>query len=627
MSCPYCSYMEKKEKAERKEHGKSAMIFRRFRLVIIFFIVAFVVIAGRLVYIVAFQGEEYSQAALSQAESSAITLTAKRGDITDKNGIVLATSTIVYELILDPALILTNEDDYLEPTLAALSEYFGFDEDEMRETIYDNPDSHYIVIGEELTYSEIEGFVAAKEEDSDIVGVFTNETYKRNYTFSDLASSVLGFMSGTDGIYGLELQYNDELNGTDGVQYTYVNNDNVIETVTKEAENGNTIKTTIDYSIQSIVHTKIEEFLEENPSLTVAVIIQDPNTGAILAMEDSNDFDCNNPYDLSHIYTEEELAEMSDEEIVEARSSVWTNFCVTSNYEPGSTFKPFTYAAGLEEGIISPDDTFTCYGSLEILEEEVSCHITSGHGTLTAKEAIAQSCNVALMYMSEEIGASTFSEYQSNFGFGKYTDIDLPNEASCSSLLYDETMSELDLATNSFGQNFNLTMIQLSTAFCSLINGGYLYQPYVCQGIYSDAGELIQSTSPTLVARTVSEETSETVKEALRTVVTEGTGTAAAIDGYVISGKTGTAEKAERDGESYVVSFIGFAPYENPEVVCYVVIDEPESGDTSGVSSGLFNSIMTDVLAILDVTPASEDYDPEGVYNTETETETEADEN
>ncbi len=304
---------------------------------------------------------------------------------------------------------------------------------------------------------------------------------------------------------------------------------------------------------------------------------------------------------------------------------MWTNFCVTSNYEPGSTFKPFTYAAGLEEGIISPDDTYTCYGSLEILEEEVSCHITSGHGTLTAKEAIAQSCNVALMYMSEEIGASTFSEYQSNFGFGKYTDIDLPNEASCSGLLYDETMSELDLATNSFGQNFNLTMIQLSTAFCSLINGGYLYQPYVCQGIYSDTGELIQSTSATLVARTISEETSETVKEALRTVVTEGTGTAAAIDGYVISGKTGTAEKSGRDGESYVVSFIGFAPYENPEVVCYVVIDEPESGDTSGVSAGLFNSIMTEVLAVLNVTPASEDYDPEGV-ETGTETETEADE-
>ncbi len=293
MSCPYCDYMEKKEK-EKKEHGKSGMIARRFRLVIIFFIVAFVVIAGRLVYIVAFQGEEYSQAALSQAETSAITLTAKRGDITDRNGIVLATSTIVYELILDPALILTNEEDYLEPTLAALSEYFGFDEDEIGEMIYDNPDSQYIVIGEELTYSEIEGFVAAKEEDSDIVGVFTNETYKRNYTFSDLASSVLGFMSGTDGIYGLELQYNDELNGTDGVQYTYVNNDNVIETVTKEAENGNTIRTTIDYSIQSIVHAKIEEFLEENPSQTVAVIIQDPNTGAILAMEDSNAFDCNN---------------------------------------------------------------------------------------------------------------------------------------------------------------------------------------------------------------------------------------------------------------------------------------------------------------------------------------------
>lgn len=611
--------MNDKKGRSRKKRVKTGegRTRRRFLIVTRVCLAALFVVALRLVWIAVFNGDAYTQAVLAQTESSTSTVTAKRGDIVDSNGITLAASTLVYNLILDPKVILTDEDRYLDSTVAAIEEYFDISESETRELIENNPARSYIVIAEELTYSEVEDFIAAKEADSSIAGVWLEEEYKRNYTFSTLASSVLGFLENGSGAYGLEAEYDDVLTGTDGVEYTYVNSENVVETVRKEAEDGNTIKLSLDYNIQTIIENHIAEFLSEVDAENVAVIVQDPDTGAILAMADSKTFDCNNPHDLSVAYSDEEIEAMTDEETTEALSELWANYCISEAYEPGSTYKPFTVASALEENIISMSDTYYCGGSLTYYDTTISCHKESGHGTITAEEGIAYSCNVALMEISQQIGAEIFSTYQRSFGFGQLTGIDLPGEISCENLLYDETMSVIDLATNSFGQNFDITMIQMSTAFCSLINGGYYYQPYLVSGIYTSDGELIESTEATLVSRTVTEETSDSIKQALRLVVIEGSAQSAAVDGYIISGKSGTAEKLGRDDDVYLGSFIGFAPYDDPEVVCYVVIDEPDPDAGTGLAAALFGEIMEEVLPYMGITTASEDTDP---FASETET-------
>ena len=595
---------------KNKRPDKDIAMQRRFMTFVMIVFVMFAVIILNIIRIYIVKGDEYTQKALSQVETSTITISAKRGDITDSNGITLATSTKVYDLILDPKLILTD-DDYLEPTVSALCECYGYDEEELITLINDNPNSHYIVLMEELTYAQTTDFLDMQDADADIVGVFMESNYKRNYTYGTLACSVLGFTEDGEGAYGLEYEYDDVLTGTDGSQYTYVNSENIVETVTNAAADGQSIMTTIDYNIQAIVEEKIEEFFEDDDADVVAVIVQDPDTGAILAMADSNNFDPNDPRDLTVSYDEDEIDDMSDEEVVEALNDLWSNFCISSSYEPGSTFKSFTLAAALEEGTVEMTDTYYCGGSLEYLGETISCHNTSGDGTITVSEGIALSCNVAFMQIAEELGADAFAEYQSDFNFGSLTGIDLPGEMSCVNLLYSaDDMTVLDLATNSFGQNFNVTMIQMSTAFCSLINGGYYYKPYLVGAIYDADGNVVSTTDSVLISRPISTGTSELIKESLRLAVTDGTGKKAAVDGYVISGKTGTAQKNDKTTSEYVVSFIGFAPYEDPEVVCYVVIDTPASGQESGLAASVFSDIMSEILPYLNVAGEDEDTDP-----------------
>lgn len=581
---------------------------RRMTWIYVIALAALAVVVLRLFGILIFHGEKYTRSAKSQTESSVVTLQAKRGDITDRNNVTLATSTQTYNLILDPAVILSDETRYLSDTVDAICTCFPFEKSDIVERIRSNEKSHYVVLMRKLPYSDVEGFLAMKEENRNIVGIWLEKNFTRNYTFGSLASAVIGFTDNGRGTYGLEYMYDEELTGTDGREYSYINSENVVESVRKEAEDGNTIKTTIDYNIQSIVEAKIQEFMEENESKTVAVMIQDPNTGEILAMADSDTFDCNNPRDLSGRFSEEELDAMSDAEVTAELSEVWKNFCITQSYEPGSVFKPFTVSCALEEDITDLDSQYYCPGSKQVYEELIHCHYIEGHETITTRMAIAKSCNVALMNMAEDMGVKTFVKYQEKFGFGKYTGIDLPNEMSCLPLLYKEdNMSPVDLAINSFGENFNVTMVQVSSAFCSLINGGYYYKPFIVDKIYNAGGELVKSVDKTLVSRTISQETSDQIKEAMRYTVTTGTGKDAAVDGYIIAGKTGTSEKPEDD--KYVVSFIGFAPFDNPQVVCYVVIDEPSSGDESGVSTGFWASIMEEVLPYMNITPASEDTD------------------
>lgn len=595
-------------KREKNEDINTRNLNKRFSIIAIVFFVLFACVVVRLFWILVFDGDKYKKAAIKQTEAGNVSIVAKRGDILDRNNVQLVTSTKVYNLILDPKVILTNPDKYLEPTISLIEKCFGISKEELRKDVEENPKSSYVVLKKGLTYTQTEEFTTLKAEDRNVNGVWLEDNYKRNYTYDTLASSVLGFTSDGAGEYGLEYQYNKELTGTDGMEYSYVNSDNTVESVRREPIDGCTILLTLDYNIQAIAERYIEQTLQQTKAKAVAAIVQNPNTGEILAMADSGKFDCNNPRNLSVRYTQEQIDAMDDKATLEALIDVWKNDCVTKSYEPGSTFKPFTVSMGIEENKISPDDSFDCTGNQVFFEgteweKSIWCWERAGHGTLNVKGAIAMSCNISLAQIAGKIGKEIFTKYQKKFGFGQYTDIDLPNEMSCETLLYNkDNMTDLDLATNAFGQNFNVTMVQLSTGFCSLINGGNLYKPFIVKNIYNANNELVKSNDKTLVAQTISLDTCKYIKECLREVVVNGTSPLAAIDGYKISGKTGQAQKYDKEEELYVISYIGFAPYENPEVVCYVTIDEPaQEFAASTYAVELFRNIMSETLSYMNV--------------------------
>ena len=330
-----------------------------------------------------------------------------------------------------------------------------------------------------------------------------------------------------------------------------------------------------------------------------------PGTGEVLAMASYPNFDLNNPRDLSGLFSEEQLKNMSEEDKIKELNKLWRNFCVSDTYEPGSTMKPFTIAAGLENGTLKGSETYVCPGYLDVGKWRIKCNKKDGHGTQTLKQAIANSCNVALMHVGAAIGPEEFSKYQHIFGFGEYTGIDLPGEASTDKLLFaPDKMGNADLATNAFGQNFNVTMLQLAAGFNSLINGGNYYEPHVVKQIRDADGNVIENKTPVLTKKTISEETSKLLRTYMESTVTEGTAKAAQVPGYAIGGKTGTAEKYPRNHGKNLISFIGYAPQENPEIMLYVVIDEPnvENQANSSYAIKLAQKIMAEAFPYMKIT-------------------------
>ena len=393
-----------------------------------------------------------------------------------------------------------------------------------------------------------------------------------------------------------------------------------MEKTIKNAVNGNTLVTTIDATIQSVAEKKIAEFNEayansyrqgEGGATHIGVLIMNPNNGDVLAMAQYPNYDLSNPWDLSAYYPEEEIAAMDEDAKLDALNKLWQNFCVTYTYEPGSTAKPFTVAAGLETGTISRNDTFYCDGYEQLSGFTVKCvaYNKGGHGMQTLEQTLMNSCNDALMQMSYRIGAANFSKYQQIFGFGQRTGIDLPGEARTDSLIYTyDNTSQLSLATNSFGQNFNTTMIQLGSAFCSVINGGKLYQPRLVSKITDENGNVIQDMEPTLLRETISKTTSDTLKQYMYSTVTAGTGNTAKVDGYSMGGKTGTGQKIPRDGINYLVSFIGFAPVDDPQLMIYCIVDEPNSPDQphSSFAQNIVREILEEILPYMNIYPDEE---------------------
>ena len=615
----------KRRKNQFKFLTKKFPVRMQRKLVMLFMVVilAFVILIGRITYINITKGSRYTKQVLDQQNYGSRVIPYKRGDIVDRNGTKIATSERVYNVILDVA-VMTTEDksgnqNYVEPTIEVLKDCFGISEQEVRSVIEEKPKSRYVVLKKGIDYETAQKFNEIDNNTKDypdVKGIWLEDDYTRIYPYNSLASDLIGFSySGNSGAIGIERAYNDVLNGTDGREYGYFDTDSSIKRTVKAAKNGNTVVSTIDITLQSIVEKQILAFNEEHSgegqdgSKNTAVLIMNPNTGEILAEAMYPNFDLNNPRDLSDVYTEEKWNKMSDDEQLQAMSDIWRNFCVSDAFEPGSTMKPFTVAAGLETGALKGDETFYCGGYLHVGDNDIGCHLRSGHGTETIKDAIANSCNVALMHIGEAIGVDDFTRYQRIFGFGEYTGIDLPAEASTSALLYtSENMTAVDLATNSFGQNFNVTMTQLASGFCSLINGGYYYQPHVVKQIQDEDGNVIETKDPVLLRKTISAETSTQVKEYMKATMEYGTGKRAAVEGYDIGAKTGTAQKLPRKDGKYLLSFIGYAPQENPEVVVYVVIDEPnvESQDDSSLVLSLSKAIMEEAFPYLGITKTDE---------------------
>ena len=586
---------------------------------------ALVVLLGVITYINFHSGEKYKKQVLSQAQQKYQnrTIPSKRGSIYDRNGNLLATSNKVYNVILDCRTI-NSETDYIEPTIRALENIFGVEETAVRKALTDDEtkDSQYWVIKRAASMddqkafedycdlSDTTGLTAAEiKERQNVKGVWFEEDYQRVYPYNELACDTLGFTYSRDSAdYGLEGYYNSSLVGIDGRQYGYLNDDSNVEQTIIEAKDGNNLETSLDLGIQQIVEKWVNAFMESTGAKNIGVIVENPNNGEILAMDGGDRYDLNDPRDLSDQYTKEEQAAMSDSETMTILSDRWNNFCVTDIYEPGSVVKPIVMAAALEQGKISTSDTFYCDGfqnfGVEGNMTTIKCANIYGHGMETLAEVIANSCNDAMMQIGAAMGAENFLKAQSTFNFGSRTGIDLPNEGY--GIMHTiETMKETELACSAFGQGFSCTMIQEINAMCSVINGGYYYQPHLVTKIKDASGATVKNISPILQKQTISESISADIRSYMQASVEQGTSMTSKVQGYSSGGKTGTAEKYPRGNGKYVVSFIGFAPVEEPQVVIYVVIDEPNVEDqaSSVYAQYVAQAILSEMLPYMNIQP------------------------
>lgn len=610
------------EQLKKNKYRRKKVMLKRVHtkgmVALVMVVVILMALGGQVFRINYTHGETYAKAVLDHQTYTSTELPYKRGQILTGDGTVLAYSERVYNLILDVKLMLSDVE-YKEPTLSALCKYFNLNRSELEQKVSENSQSRYQKLLSNLTTDQIADFknlMADSTEGKNIKGVWFEDSYIRKYPLGTFASDVVGFASATNGgELGIESQYDEELTGTNGTTYSYVDEGLEVTETQKNAVDGNNIVTTIDYNVQSIIEKCILEYNEEKPSKNTAVVVADPSNGEILGMASYPTFNLNDPRKLTGMYTDEEIKDMSDEEYRNNLYSLWTNYCVSESYEPGSTFKPVTVASALEEGVVKDGDTYVCKGFETVADYKLKCHVFStigSHGSLTVEQALMNSCNPYMIHLALEMGNSRFAYYQSLFGFGKTTGIDLPGETT--GIVYGDRMTTIDAACNSFGQTINVNMMQMMAAYCSIINGGMLYQPHIVKRIESANGEVVKEYKANLVRQTITASTSKLLRRYLKNTVEEGTAKKAGVTGYSVAGKTGTAQKGDRKDNKWIISFIGHAPAENPKFAIYVVIDEPYgTTGTSGSSADvltLTHNILEKLLPYMNVyKDASDEYE------------------
>ena len=544
---------------------------------------------GRLIYLMVFDAEYYQELAedLHERERE---IKAARGEIVDRNGVVLATNrtvctiSVIHSQIEDP-----------ETVIRVLSDELKMDEADVRERVEK-------VSSMEKIKTNVEKDTGDKIREYDLAGVKVDEDYKRYYPYDELASKVLGFTGGDNqGIIGLEVKYEEYLKGTNGTILTVTDARGIeLEGVAEdriEPVAGETLKISLDYNIQEYCEQAALKVLEEKQADSVSVLLMNPQNGEIYAMVNVPEFNLNEPFELN---TGEE-ASLSDEELQDALNQMWRNGCINDTYEPGSTFKIITSAACLEEGVVSLDDTFVCPGYRIVEDRKIRCHKVGGHGTETFVEGIQNSCNPVFMDIGLRLGSERFYDYFEQFGLMQLTGVDLPGEAG-TIMHKKEDIGTVELATMTFGQSFQITPIQLATTVSSIVNGGNRVTPHLGMAVLDGEGNVIEEFEYKTEKGIVSEETSETMQMLLESVVSEGSGKNAYIDGYSIGGKTATSQTLPRSANKYIASFLGFAPADDPRILGMVVIHNPQGVYYGGtIAAPVLRTIYDNVLPYLGI--------------------------
>ena len=566
--------------------------YNKKKILVVFVCAALILCAliGRLVWLMIFDAEYYQELAQDLHERER-EIKAARGEIVDRNGVVLATNrtvctiSVIHSQVGDP-----------ERVIEVLSSELEMEESEVREKVEK-------VSSMERIRTNVDKETGDRIRDYDLAGVKVDEDYKRYYPFNDLASRVLGFTGGDNqGIIGLEVKYEDYLKGTNGTILTVtdargIELDGVAEDRIEPVD-GQTLRVSLDYNIQAYCQQAAENVMEEKQAEAVSILLMNPQNGEILACVNVPEFDLNDPYELNNGVDADSL---SDEELQDQLNQMWRNRCINDTYEPGSTFKIITASASLEEGVVSLDDTFFCSGYRIVEDRKIRCHKVGGHGQETFVEGIQNSCNPVFMDIGLRLGADRFYDYFEKFGLLKLTNVDLPGEAG-TIMHRKEDIGTVELATMTFGQSFQVTPIQMAVTVSSIINGGTRVTPHVGMAVLDENGETVEAFDYETEDGIVSEESSETMQMLLESVVSEGSGKNAYIEGYSIGGKTATSQTLPRSANKYISSFIGFAPADDPQILGIVIIHDPQGVYYGGtIAAPVLRDIYDNVLPYLGI--------------------------
>ena len=566
--------------------------YNKKKILVVFICAALILfgLIGRLVWLMIFDAEYYQELAQDLHERER-EIKAARGEIVDRNGVVLATNRTVCTIS-----VIHSQIEDADLVTEVLCSELGLEEDKVREKVEK-------VSSMEKIQTNVDKETGDRIREYDLAGVKVDEDYKRYYPFDDLASRVLGFTGGDNqGIIGLEVKYEDYLKGTNGTILTVtdargVELDGVAEDRIEPVA-GETLQVSLDYNMQSYCQQAAENVMVEKQAEAVSILLMNPQNGEIYAMVNVPEFDLNNPYDLNTGVDEESL---SDEELQDQLNQMWRNRCINDTYEPGSTFKIITASACLEEGVVSLDDTFVCPGYRIVEDRKIRCHKVGGHGQETFVQGIQNSCNPVFMDIGLRLGADRFYDYFEKFGLLKLTNVDLPGEAG-TIMHKKEDIGTVELATMTFGQSFQVTPIQMAVTVSSIINGGTRVTPHVGTAVLDENGEKVKTFDYDTEKGVVSEETSETMQMLLESVVSEGSGKNAYIEGYSIGGKTATSQTLPRSANKYISSFIGFAPADDPQILGIVIIHDPKGVYYGGtIAAPVLRDIYDNVLPYLGI--------------------------
>lgn len=561
--------------------------------ILVVFLAAFILILyliGRLVYLMVFDAEYYQQKAedLHERERD---IKAARGEIIDRNRTVLATNRTVCTIS-----VIHSQIENPEKVIEKLSEFLEMDADQVRKKVEK-------ISSIERIRSNVDKRTGDKIRNLGLAGVKVDEDFKRYYPYNELASKVLGFTGGDNqGIVGLEVKYEKYLKGINGKILTTtdargIELDGVAED-RLEPEAGNTLRISLDYTMQKYALQMAEKVRTEKQADKVGIILMNPQNGEIYAMVNVPEFDLNQPFMLNNEETGENL---TDEQRQDALNQMWRNGCINDTYEPGSTFKIITASAGLEEGAVHLTDQFSCPGYKVVEDRRIRCHKVGGHGAENFVQGIQNSCNPVFIEVGLRIGVDRFFDYFRQFGLMDLTGVDIPGEAG-TIMHKKENVGQVELATISFGQSFQITPIQLATTVSALVNGGRRVTPHFGMEVLSAEGKKVKTFRYNAKKHIVSEKTSQTMRELLESVVAEGSGKNAYVEGYRIGGKTATSQTLPRSANKYISSFVGFAPADDPQILGMCVIYNPQGVYYGGtIAAPVIGKIFENILPYLSI--------------------------